>query len=421
MAVLNEISVGGIIYQEIDSIPTHSATYGVVAFDKKNGRVFNFNGSGWELMMRPRSGRIFHEGNVTTLTDTNNTNWVAHTGTTNVPAFNEEDLLGFTSSNPDSLNGELKINSIEDIGRYMITVSSTLQSNGQIYVTQIAPVIDGATPVNYIQSAMLRVTAGQRNNITSVRIADLLTNSRVSMSKRYIAAGGGGDPGYYVRNTSIQVIKVEEPIIEYTLKEDWNSATFSNWTVVNSTGINRWVVGTATSFSGSYSAYISNNGGLTNTYTITGGPNPEVSHFYKDITIPNESGDFYLYFKWKSWGENSVTDVTFYDFGSVVVTTTATTPVANVEVSTTSATILSGGPTGSGRIGATTNSGKFNENYPASRAGVGDNLWRSETILLNNYKGLTRRIVFTWRQDNLTGDNPPFALDNISIFKKLYI
>ena len=197
--------------------------------------------------------------------------------------------------------------------------------------------------------------------------------------------------------------------------ETFNYKGFSGngWTVVNG-ATNFWTVGVS-EFSGSndnYSAYITNanntdyygaefnnfdNRALAQ-YTIA---TTQVSHFYKDFTLTSAST---LTFNWKCWGENGA-GATSYDYGAVVITTTATTPTAGTEVSTAQATAG-----GNGRIGATTNLGKFNEGYGGS-----DNNWRTETINLGAYSGQTKRIVFTWANDNSLGDNPPFVLDNIKI------
>ena len=197
--------------------------------------------------------------------------------------------------------------------------------------------------------------------------------------------------------------------------ETFNFSGFSGngWTVVNN-ATNFWTVGVS-EFSGSndnYSAYITNANDITYygsefnnfdnralaQYTTT---TTQVSHFYKDFTFTSVST---LTFNWKCWGENGFSS-TNYDYGAVVITTTGTTPVAGTEVITTQAP-----DGGNGRIGATTNLGKFNEGYGGS-----DNNWRTETINLGSYSGQTKRLVFTWKNDGSLGDNPPFVLDNIKI------
>lgn len=411
MPILNEITVGGIVYQEVSGIPTHSATYGVIALDKINARVFSYNGSGWELLVRPSYGRIYYSESVVT-TDTNATTWVSDVTTSPGIYIEDADMRGFTSS----INGELRIDSVDNIGRYLISTSTTIQHvSNVIYVIETAPVIDRATPVNYINANIVR-TIGTRTNITGVRIVELLPGNDISLAKRYSAKASGTNNGYAIRNNSIQVYKIEEPIIQYFINETWIANTFStnSWSVVND-DTSAWFVGSASAYSGTFSAYVSSNNGVTNTYTIAPATT-QVCHFYKDITIPNETGDYYISFDWISNGEDQTGSSTGYDFGTVHIVDIATTPVAGTSLVNTLATIVNGGPSGNGRIGATTNLGKFNLTY-----GGNDALWRAETILMNNYKGITKRLVFGWQNDTSVGGQPPFNIDNIKIYKKLYI
>lgn len=411
MPVLNEISVGGIVYQEVSGVPTHSATYGVIALDKSNSRVFSYNGTGWELLVRPHYGRIYYSESALT-TDTNNTTWVNDVTTSPGTYIEDTDMRGFTSS----VNGELRIDSVDNIGRYLITTSTTAQLVANTpYIIETAPIIDRETPVNYINAGLVRASTN-RVSMTCTRISELLPGNDISLAKRYSAKASGADSGYAIRNNSIQVYKLEEPIIDYFLNETWIANTFStnSWTVVND-DTSAWFVGSASAYSGTFSAYVSSNGGVSNTYTIA--PlTTQVCHFYKDITIPDVIGDYYLSFDWRANGENGAGSTTNFDFGTVHILDTATTPVAGTSLTNVSATILNGGPTGNGRIGATTNLGKFNVAY-----GGNDLFWRGETILMNNYKGVTKRLVFGWQNDTSTGAQPPFNLDNIRIYKKIYI
>ena len=189
------------------------------------------------------------------------------------------------------------------------------------------------------------------------------------------------------------------------LNETWESGTYSGvsggWTVVNGAQTNKWNVGSATTSGGTYSLYITNGAtGVTaaNTYTNT---SASVVHIYRTMSIPSSATSASLSFNWRCIGENS-TAANQYDYGTVVIADTGTTPTAGTEVSTTQA---SAG--GNGRIGATTNLGKFNLNYVA-----GGN-WNTETIDMTSYIGLNKRLIFTWANDTSVGTNPPMALDNI--------
>ena len=182
------------------------------------------------------------------------------------------------------------------------------------------------------------------------------------------------------------------------ITETWESSSFANWNVVNG-ATNVWVVGSAVATGGTYSAYISNDAGTSNAYTNTVAT---VSHFYRDITIPSTATNVQLKYNWRCNGENGSLE-TYYDYGTVVIAATTTTPVGGTEVSTTLAAAA-----GNGRIGATANLGKFNLTYSAYTGG-----WFTETINLNSYTGSTKRLIFTWVNDTSLGANPPMAIDNI--------
>jgi hypothetical protein len=151
----------------------------------------------------------------------------------------------------------------------------------------------------------------------------------------------------------------------------------NGWTTVND-GTNIWIVGTATSNSGTKSAYVSNGAGANN-YSNAGG---EVSHFYRNITFPAGETCINLSFNWKSRGEVS------FDYLRVTVVPTSVTPVAGTALST--GTII----------------GTFQDQAA----------WQSSSNTLSSaYAGTTQRLVFSWINDNSTRTQPPAAVDNISI------
>ncbi|MCL2282685.1 MAG: YDG domain-containing protein [Fibromonadales bacterium] len=152
------------------------------------------------------------------------------------------------------------------------------------------------------------------------------------------------------------------------------------WTFVNGTQTNKWVIGTATKNTGSYSAYISNNNGTSNAYDIS---TSSIVHFYKDIKFPTSASDFILTFYFKGSGEQG------YDFMRVYHSPTTTTPVAG--------------------------------SYSGTQLGVNYNLnpsWSQKTITLpaSVFSGQTRRLIFTWRNDGSIGTQPPAAIDDIRIY-----
>lgn len=152
----------------------------------------------------------------------------------------------------------------------------------------------------------------------------------------------------------------------------------NGWTAVND-GNNYWVVGTTTFNSGAKSAYISTNG-TNNNYNKS---SARVSHFYRDVTFPAGQTCITLSFNWKGRGEVG------YDFLKVYLIPTSTTPIAGSQLSATN---------------------QLGTEYS------NQNTWQTATIIIPaSYAGTTQRLVFSWRNDNNTGNNPPAAVDNISL------
>ena len=80
-----------------------------------------------------------------------------------------------------------------------------------------------------------------------------------------------------------------------TLFETDFEAADHGWTMANGTQTNQWHVGTATHApgGGSRSAYISNDGGVSNVYTST---SRSLVHMYRVISLPEGATDIVLTF-----------------------------------------------------------------------------------------------------------------------------
>jgi len=153
------------------------------------------------------------------------------------------------------------------------------------------------------------------------------------------------------------------------------------WNVLNGTQTNQWYVGAATFNEGAQSAYISNDGGTSNAYNT--GTTSNV-HMYRDIQFTAASQKFDLSFWWKGQGEG-----TAYDRLRVYLVDTTVYPVAGTEFAT-------------GQIGLT------NYNLQAD--------WGQANIELpGTLSGLTKRLVFSWKNDGSDGTQPPIAIDDIVI------
>jgi hypothetical protein len=401
MAILNEITVGSVVYYLVDSEPIHVAPRGSVAIVNNVNfyRIYvnNDGGSVWLKTITKEFGEIFFSNNTTERAEDTQNTWV---GINNIATTTGE-MKGFVnSSNSLVYSGEKTI-------RCLTTLTNTLRGSTRSKSFEMGP--NRNLLISRFNSCFID---GQTfRKISTSFMVDVANGTSFLPTLRWLSTVSGGGPGgersYVLRNMNLNSIKIDEA--DTIFLENWESNSFStnNWVLANAS-INVWVLGTAENFtpSGTRAVYISNNGGTSASYTIT---TANISHIYRDFIIPNVSGDVLIVFAWKSWGENAA-GITQYDYGTVVITDTNITPIAGTEVTTALATLVDGRPTGNGRIGATTNSGKFNLAY-----GGANNNWKVETINLSNYKGQTKRIVFTWVNDASVGNQPPFVIDDIKI------
>ncbi|MGY3091161.1 hypothetical protein ACVWYF_004227 [Hymenobacter sp. UYAg731] len=166
--------------------------------------------------------------------------------------------------------------------------------------------------------------------------------------------------------------------------ETFEGAT-NSFTLVNgaATNINQWFVGTVggngPTTTGTKSAYISNDGGVSNAYTVS---TASVSHMYRDVTVAAGQGNIQLGFDWKAAGEST------YDYILVQVAPTSFTPVAGT---------IPAGVTVLAQINLQTTFGRTTLQLPG------------------NFSGSTQRLIFTWRNDGSLGAQPPATIDNITV------
>jgi hypothetical protein len=174
--------------------------------------------------------------------------------------------------------------------------------------------------------------------------------------------------------------------------ENGTSFAANGWIESNSTN-NPWVIGTYVNtppFS-NRSAYVSNDGGATNSYTNT---LSALNYFYRDVVIPAGQTTIILTFNWECNGESS------YDMIQVFV-----------------------GPTSIVPVGTTTYPGSGLSNVPSGIAGatfIGALQLQStpQTVTFfipGSFAGTTMRLIFAWKDDTSVGSNPAGSIDNISL------
>jgi hypothetical protein len=165
----------------------------------------------------------------------------------------------------------------------------------------------------------------------------------------------------------------------------FESASPAGWTIVNG-ATNKWFMGTQSFCSGTRGAYVSSHAtGGNNNYTNT---TSDISHFYKDVTFPAGQTCIVLSFSWKAAGEST------YDGIKVFFGSTAVTPVANTAFTTSDPTATQVGNTW------------YNQNTTCNTVTI---------TLPASYAGTTKRLVFSWQNDNSVGTNPAGTIDAVSL------
>jgi hypothetical protein len=160
----------------------------------------------------------------------------------------------------------------------------------------------------------------------------------------------------------------------------------NGWTSVND-GNNKWYVGAYTKCNGSRAAYIDINGtaGAANTYNKGA---YRTSHFYRNVTFPAGQSSITLTFNYKGIGEG------VFDYMQVFLVDIITTPVAGTELPIAK------------QIGLD----YYNLTSTCTAASI--------TIPGSN-AGLTKRLVFSWSNDNSGGTDPAIMVDDISLISNL--
>ncbi len=168
--------------------------------------------------------------------------------------------------------------------------------------------------------------------------------------------------------------------------------------VNNPSGVN-WYIGSATGVNnttgGNNGLYISGDNGVTNMYDNT----PGVVWAYRDIYFTPSGTDYVLTFDWKCLGEE------YFDY-------------FNLYIGPPSQPVASGTGTIMVPEGAT----------PLATMMGQQNSWTEASYILYSYEysGQTQRLYFCWKNNGSTVNQPPVAIDNITLkvvscFTPLYL
>jgi hypothetical protein len=397
MAIISKQTLGDIVIYETDDFPDFLANEGDLCISKDYGLLWLYVDNDWVALKLPNA----FQNAIDTTTQTwdvgadlagfttlgaANTTWLSSFNSTNF-TFTGGNFLRYDGEVPARIYLETHA-SIENNSRWSVnrlTLAKQNQSQGGL------PLL---SPTVALAQSIPAITTTGVTNYTS-RIIDLFKDDQLIMGRNSLQGDTGGSAAsrtISLRNASyfakvIDQGKVTSPIFV----ENWESGSFATngWTVVNGTQTNQWVVGTATAASGSFSAYISNNGGVSNAYTIT---SSSIVHIYIDINIPADTSIIVIEFDWKGLGENAAGDDQ-YDYGRIYWAPTSLTPVAGTAVPVAN------------RIGAI----KYNNvaNFTPNRI----------TVPVDSGFNLTgtQRLIISWINDASVGTQPPLAIDNIVV------
>ncbi|MBQ2575599.1 MAG: hypothetical protein II575_15420, partial [Bacteroidales bacterium] len=176
----------------------------------------------------------------------------------------------------------------------------------------------------------------------------------------------------------------------------------ANWVLDNGNQTNKWYIGTTANNGGENGLYISNDGGISNTYS---GTETRV-YAYRDILVPDGTTDLLLSFDWKAKGGlHNYEFLRVYWLNPAVATVTAgnNPPTINgVDYD------LAGQP---GSYGSFANSHWLSQ----------QNTWQHEVMIISadQFTDMGNgdkiyRLYFHWRNINYSSQ-PPAAVDNVHL------
>lgn len=188
------------------------------------------------------------------------------------------------------------------------------------------------------------------------------------------------DYGFWSEEASFQTTGLLAHLLYACDFEDANDN--ANWTIVNGNYTNKWFIGNAVSNGGDNALYVSNDNGVSNTYTTS----QSISKVwaYRDFFFPPGSSNYQILFDIRCFGE------LYYNTACDFVKVFLGPPAEPQEV-----------PTGATQLG---------------EAFFNNSIWHTESFILDSTFAGPQRLYFYWKNDNAFGEQPPGAVDNILIY-----
>lgn len=200
----------------------------------------------------------------------------------------------------------------------------------------------------------------------------------------------------YGADTAIYIVNVRDlsPVetFPYTMGFEADEGDTLYWQMTTNT-VNRWVIDTAVhNGTGSRALYISNDGGVSNNYTIN---QQTYAYAYRAFNFA-AAGEYDLSYDWRAMGEGDGNST--YDFMRVFLAP------ATLEIGTTGISGLGATGLPTGCIAA-----------DGGNALLGQSGWQAMSTTVDVPAPGLWQLVFYWRNDNSMGTNPAAAIDNIQL------
>lgn len=384
MGIIKKQTLGKTTFALIDDIyPQFTASTKIIAINNQ-GRVFS--NVPYSTMWIPMEGISYGEMSAWNINLTSS--WIVGDdgiwylwGDVLAPLTgNTDNLKDFTISNTGS-NFVLSAKT-NTLSRCLFTHTTTLQqvssTTGDEMNFEFGTSFNNSSPSWGINGGCLPDRTDGLLTGYSTRILNINGDMRdfVCPILRLYVGGGATTTGGSVRSKNVKhtVRLLEEPT--FLTNDYWINGNTNDWVLVNGSQSNKWIIASGNSYSGNYSAYISNDE-INNTYTgVT-----SISHIYKDITFPKNTPSSFLSFMYKSNGFG----------GSTPGTTSGVTLYEDWESGSFGAnnwTTANNG-TNAWYVGTSTSSGGTYSAYISNDAGTTNAFTNTLTQVSHFYKDIT--------------------------------
>ena len=216
-----------------------------------------------------------------------------------------------------------------------------------------------------------------------------LYNTELSVSNDGVTWTPASDSSVRGRYMRVQAIDLSAPVSADDGYTDGFEGA-NTWTIQNGDRPNAWYVGEAVNNGGSKALYISNDGGVSNSYTVGGSS----SFVFAEKRFRFEGGYYDFAYDWRNKGESN------FDYLRVALIP------ESAEV----------------RPGDSPYSGFGNSALPDGWIALdggsqlsGQNDWQHMSVVGQSVPEGVYRVAFLWWNDSSAGTQPPAAIDNFSV------